>query len=150
MCDIAGSLVFSLFRFEVDEKEQFVFDDRSAKREPGLKVIEGRYDELVARDLFSGEGVVAIESEDGAIERVGSGFSDRIYAGPGKARLCHVIGSEIHLYLIDGIQRYRLRIGLAAGSGGVQAEGVIKDGAIEGEVIVLSIPSGEGHPVVSG
>ena len=100
------------------------------------------------RDAAAGEGVVAVKAEYRSIELIGPRFCDRVDAGAGKARLCYVIGGDIDLDLVDGVERYGLGVGLAAWGGGVEAEGVVEDGAVEREVVVLTVASGEGQSII--
>src|SRR5882762_9459114 len=111
-------------------------------------MVERGYYQLVMGDVFAGEGIVAVESEDRSVEVVGAGLGDGIDAGARESGLRHVIRRDIHLYLVDRIQGYGLGVGLAAGGGSVQPERVVKDGAIQRKVIVLSVSSGERQPII--
>src|SRR5882757_7277558 len=111
-------------------------------------MVERRYYQFIVGDTLAGERIVAVESKHCSIEMVGSRFSDGIDAGAGETSLCHVIGGDVHLDLVDGIQGYRLGIGLTAGGGRIQSEGVVKDRSIQGKVVVLSVPSGKRQSII--
>ena len=130
-CDIAGCLVFALFGLEVDKVEKLVFYDRAAEGEACLQMVERGYDEFGVGDAFAGERIVTIETKDGSVEVIGSGFSDRIDAGACESGLCDVIGSDVNLDLIDSVQRDGLCICLAAGRRGVESERIIKYGSVQ-------------------
>lgn len=112
-------------------------------------MVERGHHQFAVRDAAAGEGVVAVESEYSPIEFIGPRFCYRVDAGAGEAGLCDVVGGDIDLDLVDGVEGDGLGVGLAAGGGGVQAEGVVEDGAVEREVIVLAVAPGERQSIIS-
>src|SRR5579859_3536171 len=107
--------------------------------------MQRRYVEGIAFHLMPRQRLVAEKTIDGAKGLVRPALGNGIDTRTGKARLRHIIWRDVHLYLVNRIQRDRLCTRLPAGCRRIQPKRVVEDGAVKGVVIVLSVPPGKGH-----
>ena len=78
-----------------------------------------------------------------ALEIVRATLGHGVDIGPGEAALAHVVGGQAHLNLLDGVERYELRVRLAARGGRVEPERVVEDGAVKREVVMERVATTE-------
>ena len=102
----------------------------------------------VAVDLVSCQRLVSEKTIYRSESFIGPALCYAIDTGAGKTRLCHIVGSDIYLDLVNGVQRDRLCSCLSAGCGRIEAEGVIEYGPVQRIVIVLSVAAGKRSSVI--
>src|ERR1700722_14187248 len=79
---------------------------------------------------------------NGTPERIGSLTSDGVNQSTSEIALSDIVRRDLDLYLVDGVQRDGLGVGLAAEGAG-ETEGVVEVGSVHGNVVHAGVGAGK-------
>ena len=103
----------------------------------------------LSADVVAQQRLVPPVAIERAPQAVGAALGDNIDVRAGEAALAHVEWRDGDLHLLDRVVRHRLGVGLPAGGRIVEPEGIVEVGAIERDVVVQPVPTGEGEVAVA-
>ena len=120
------------FLFVVDEEEEFVLDDRTAKGEAvGLDFIGSPCSQIFSVNLVTTHILIAVVAIDGTLELVGTRLGHGVDTTTDEVGLTNIKGSDYHLHFLNGVDGNR---GSATRQRGGQTKAVVEVGTIHREV----------------
>src|SRR5206468_4918469 len=101
--------------FEIAEGEQSVLEDRTARPYPGGARVEGAGVEGQSLRLGADEALVAEPMVHRSGEMVRAASRHGIDSGADEVALTNIVRGDVHLHLLDALERYRCDTGAIAG-----------------------------------
>src|SRR5690606_24247531 len=97
--------ILSTSNFLVGEKEQFILYDRKTDAEACLVVVEiAVHPTQVAYPVVTREAVITAETVNGTLDLIGALTRDGIDRSSSEVTYLHVVGRQVHLHVLYGIQ----------------------------------------------